>query len=832
MSTPAIVSRPGRYPMTRNALAELRQHPRRIVAVVVAIMISVAFLIASVTVVASEGATIERGIIARTAHTDVVVTVAASDPTEQANLVERVRKVQGVATADLTYLSHGRVTGSADWLQQQSVLSNPRLRWTELARGRWPATPDEIVLGTVTARQLNLGIGDRTTINDSDSSATLTVTGLVHEDNSLLSGLAQASFVDPSFYSAADTIHTSLQTEIHVIGTGDVPTDRLAERIRTVASDSRVETSSVFGRRKLTENTSGMYILQILLLVFGAIALLVGAIMIVNTFLILITQRRRQIGLLRAVGASQAQIRRSLLVEASAVGVVGSLLGLGLGLGVAATVAAAIGERLTVPVGQVGVLAVVGTAVAVGSGLLSARRANRITPLEALRVVDDHATERRTTIVRRSASLALCAAGLAAICFGFGNSPHALLYSVGGSFITAVGLLSAIGLFLPWLLRLFSRLIAAAGPTARLASNNTLRNPGRVAATATALVLAVGLIVTLQVGAASMKATANSNLHTRFPVDVTVSMFKGSLPDRTLADISGIAGIAKSVGVRSTRVTFDTDTKTKPTALRVLGPDPDALSLLSVPRGPTADGVILADPFLLRERGIRDNSAATLTGPTGSVTLPVKGDYLAPADSLVVAPTVLRTLDEGAPVGAVWAQTRPGADITELRSALRTVAAPITGAEVNGGLSAKASYNELLDRLLLMTTMLLAVAVLIALVGVGNTLGLSVLERTRESALLRALGLQSRQLRWMLAVEAILLSLAGTTVGTAAGMFFGWIGTHAISGELNFHTVRFAVSLPQTAAVAVTAIAAGIVASVLPGRHAARAAPMDALADR
>jgi putative ABC transport system permease protein len=131
---------------------------------------------------------------------------------------------------------------------------------------------------------------------------------------------------------------------------------------------------------------------------------------------------------------------------------------------------------------------------------------------------------------------------------------------------------------------------------------------------------------------------------------------------------------------------------------------------------------------------------------------------------------MLAKLDPEATEGKVWAKAAAGVDITALRSELRDAVAPITGAEVGGGLSAKASYNEFLDRLLLVTTMLLAIAVLIALIGIGNTLGLSVLERIRESALLRALGLQSRQLRWMLAIEAVLLSLSATVVGIAAGV--------------------------------------------------------------
>jgi putative ABC transport system permease protein len=818
-----------RFPMARNALAELRHNPRRVVAVIVAIMISVAHLTASVTIVAGETAAFEHGAIARVGETDVVVTVGTGDPAAQADLVARITDVAGVASADLSFLSRGWVTGASDWVQQQSVPANPKLRWADLAEGHWPGTPDEIALGTVTARQLNLGVGDRITIDDRNSSATLTVTGLTHEGSSLLSGLTLTSFVAPSYYTAADSIHTSNQTEVLVIGDGTVPQDRLAERVTAVSGDNRVETSSGLVQRKISEKTRGVAVFQLLLLVFGAIALLVGSIMIVNTFLILVAQRRRQVGLLRAVGAQRDHIRRGLLAEATAIGVIGSLLGVGLGLALSAVVAAVLGQLLTVPAGQVTAVAVVGVAIAVLSVLVPARRAAMIAPLDALRTVTDRASGRRASLARRLGSLALVAVGLAAIGLGFTDTAFALLYSIAGSFGCAVGLFSAVGLFLPALLRGLGSTLRRTGPTARLATANALRNPSRAAATAAALVLAVGLVVTLQVGAASMKATADSNLDARFPVDVTVSMFDGPLPARAVDDIAAVAGISDATGVRSTRVIFGGGGK--PTSVRAVSPDADAMALLSAPRPPITAGVILADPYMLADAGIRSGSPVTVTGRSGSVTLPVRADHLAPADGLIVVPSVLSTLDGGAPVGTVWAKARPDADITELRSQLRTVVEPLTGAEVAGGLSAKLIYHTALDRLLAMSTMLLAVAVLIALVGVGNTLGLSVLERTRESALLRALGLQRRQLRRMLAIEAALLSLAGALVGIAAGTFFGWVGTHAVSGQLNMENIQFAVSVPQTLGVTVVAAVAGVLASVLPGRRAARATPVDALAE-
>ncbi|ALG13416.1 ABC transporter permease [Kibdelosporangium phytohabitans] len=784
----------------RMALAEVRANPRRIVAVVLAIMISVGYLAASATVLASESATMDRSVIARTAKADVVVTLTADDPA----LLQRVRGIDGVASADLSYLSRGRVTGSSEWVQQQSVPDNPALRWTDLAQGAWPQGPDEIALGTVTAKQLNLAVGAEITINDANSSATLRVTGLTNEGDSLLSGLAQSSFVAPAFYTGSASIRTSLQTEILVIGTGAAGPERLAERIEQVAGGNRVETSSAFTQRKMSEQTNGVFLFQLLLLVFGAIALLVGGIMIVNTFLILVTQRRRQIGLLRALGASNAQIRWGLFVEATAIGLIGSTLGLVLGIGVSAIVAYHLGQVLTVPAGQVAAVALVGVVLAVLSVVVPARRAIRIPPLEALRPVADRQTERRTSRTRAVLSAILMLTGLAGIWLGTGDTPFALLLSVAGLLVFAVGLLAATGVYLPVLLNAATGLLARLGPTARLAANNTTRNPGRAAATGAALIVAVGIVVTLQVGAASMKATATANLSHRFPVDVTVSLFDGALPPGTAQKIAAIPGITSIRELRSTRV--DANGKN----LRILG----------VPG--VNDNQVLADPYLKL-------TSVTLTGKTGSATLPAKSDYLAPADTLIVSSAMLSKLDNAAAVGTVWASTASNVDITGLRSQLRALVAPITGAEVGGGLSAKAGYAEFLDRLLMLTTMLLAVAVLIALTGVGNTLGLSVLERTRESALLRALGMQRSSLRTMLAIEAVLLSTAGTAVGIAAGTFFGWIGTQAISKELNFTAPTFAMSLPQTATVAAIAVIAGVISSVLPARRAARSTPIAAL---
>jgi putative ABC transport system permease protein len=817
---------PSRFPMARNAFAELRQNPWRIIAVVVAITISVGYLAASVIILATEKASLENSVITRVSNTDAVVTVADEDPVTQRRVTDRVRALPGVRSADLGYLSHGRVSGSSEWLQLQSVPDNPALRWTEPVAGHWPAAPDEIALGSITARQLNLRLGDRITINDSNSSATLRVSGLTRDRDSLLVGLAQNAFVAPSYFSGADSIHASLQTEVLVIGDGTVTADRLTETISASVGGQQVEKTAAFLERKVREQTGGLILFELLLLLFGAVALLVGGILIANTFLILVAGRRRQIGLLRAVGAGGPQLRRTVLIEGLVIGAVGSALGCALGIGVSAAV---VGEELTVPVPRVAAAGLVGLVITVLSVLVPARRATRISPLDALRTVPDRVSAKRSTVVRNVGAAVLVLGGLGAIAAGFGDSPYALLISVGGCLLCAVGLLAGTGFFLPSLVRLFGTVVGRFGVTGRLATHNAVRDPGRAATTAAALILAVSVIVTLQVGTASTKSTVDSNLDARFPVDVTVSMFDRALPDKTLGEVAAIPEIVAAAPVPSARVALDAGSG--PRDLRVLGPGRDTEAAVTAGFAAISDAVVLADPYLLADSGIRDRQPVTLTGRSGSVTLPVVPHYLAPADTLIVSPAVLRTLDTGAGAGTVWAKATPDADITALRSRLRALIAPIPGAEVGGALSARVSYHELLDQLLLVSTMLLAIAVVIALLGVGNTLGLSVIERTRESALLRALGLQRGQLRWMLAAEAVLLSLSAIVVGIGTGAFFGWVGTHALSAELGFDLVRYAISVPHTLAVAGVALVAGMLASVLPARRAANATPTHALAE-
>ena len=230
----------------------------------------------------------------------------------------------------------------------------------------------------------------------------------------------------------------------------------------------------------------------------------------------------------------------------------------------------------------------------------------------------------------------------------------------------------------------------------------------------------------------------------------------------------------------------------------------------------------------LRNLQVQDGQTVTLRN--GGHTAKVRIVALKSVDSLLLADSDLGTLDPTAPVSALWADAAAGADGGQV---LHDVNQAVTGVDeltVGGGLAERTSYTKVFDVLLVVAIALLAVSVLIALVGVGNTLSLSVLERTRENALLRSLGLTRRQMRGMLAAESLLMALVAAGLGIALGLVYGWTGTAALMGG-EADKLAYAVPVGQLAAVAVVAAAAGLLASILPARRAARVAPAAALAD-
>lgn len=824
--------------MLLQAIREIRWHPSRVIAVCLAVAISIGFMISCLVFVSTETNAIADRASASTANSDVVVEVNEADP----QLLSKINSAPGVDVAVAEYQSWSRFTsvGGAGELTFASLPTDDRLRWADLTRGSWPEGNDQIAIGQRTAKQYALTIGDRLTIPapeiTSESSAepvTLQVVGITRQSQSLFAGQSEAAFLPTSFF----TEQSFTPTRFVVLGDGVAPA-ALAQTLNDTLGDGAVAlTSQEFGELQVLRMTNGADAFRNMLLAFAAIALLVGSIIITNTLTILVAQRQRQIGLLRAVGASAQQVRQGVLAEALLIGLVGSAVGAGLGIGVgslAAAVTGSLASGLVIPFTSVLIAAVLGIVVTVFAAILPARRAARVAPMEALQPVSDLATVRRTSRLRLLTAGVFLALGLATVTASLIITSNNVVAAIAGSFLLTAGILLTTPSFLPLLLRVLGRIAGRFGTTGRLAAANTARNPARAAATCTALMLAVGLIVTLQVGAASIKSSMNAGLDQEFPVDVMVNS-QGTVPDPVVTQTGEISGLRASVPVRAATLNFSsakgpTDPEA-PTTVRVQGVGPDGAGVVAAGFDTVTDHVALAHEFTLGMLGLADGQKVTLSHGNRSETLTLKQSDIPGSGALVVSATSLLRVAPEATIGSIWGAADDAADPSQITADLNKIIGADQSLEISGSLNRAASLSDLLASLLTAATALLAVAVVIALIGVGNTLGLSVIERSRESALLRALGLQRSQLRVVLAIEALLLAVVGAIVGVGAGVLFGMIGTAAMVREIGRDSVVFTMPMGQAAAVCGLAVVAGALASVLPGRHAARATPTEALAD-
>ncbi len=810
--------------MLRQALRELRYHPSRFVATLVAIAISVAFMAGSSVIVATEQNGLERQQNLPMASADVVAQI--SYDANSAAIGETLGKLPEVAAAEASLVAGDGLKHGTDFAYLSLIgLPSEPFRWSQLVDGRWPES-GEIVLTRGAAAALKVKIGD--TLESSLDEVSYTVVGLTGEPNSLF---VQTGYLAREAFTRYDVDPAAGNGVWLVRGAPGVPVDQVVQAVTAaLPSASEVDTAAAIRAKALEELTDGFEAFRNLLWAFAGIAAVVGMITIANTFTILLAQRRRQIGLLRAVGAAGSQVRNRFLAEAIALGVVGAGLGVLLGIGLAAIGAAITGSLfwgLALPATDLALAFAAGLLITVAAAYVPVLRGTRVRPLEALQPELSSDERRRAGWVRGVICGLLVAGGLA-VAVGSLTLDNPLLPAIAGSALLALGVLFGAPLFVPLLLRGLGALVSPLGVTSRLAAQNAVRNPRRAAATATALMLAVGLIVTLQVGTASVRATMLNEIDQRRPVDAAVATwgFEGSLPADLRDQLARVPGVAAAVSLPVGTVDFTRGSE-QYQGLPAIGFDPGMAAVApGVPAALGDDQILVSS----RSEAAKDGQRVTLSGPNGSVELTLTTSRLLSLGEVMVSQATLAKLGPVTPDALVWLS------IPERSQAISAVGQihDLAGDgqySVTGGVIEAAQIEEILNLLLLITTALLAVAVLIALVGVSNTLGLSVIERTRESALLRALGLQTRSLRLMLLIEALLLAGVGVLVGIGAGVFFGWLGSTALTAMMDGADPRLAVDLPLTLGMVVVAVVAAALASVLPGRRAAQASPVEALAD-
>lgn len=834
--------------MLKTALANLRAHKARLLLSSVAIVLATAFVAGTFLFTGALRSALTSSYSENLGQADIVVTAGDAEVDQQ--LLRTVRHADAVTFAHERVVK-GPVTlhypsGPAVAATVVSVASDPTaLGWPDLTAGRLPAQPGETVLDRTTAQRSNLSIGETVEVSlDPDSgpaqtqTQTVRIVGLVDPGDS--PRYADKSFLGVTTEQAQALPGTVGRDLVLATGAGGVSAAGLVEAVDgAVGSPFQVRTAEEFARDQLSSQ-GGTTSITAALLAFAAIALVVAAIVIANTFSILLAQRTREMALLRCVGATRRQVFRSVLAESAVLGLLGSVAGVVVGFGLAYGVGSGLQAlfdnfpfgAVTPSVTAIVVPLVVGVVVTVAAAVLPARAATRIPPVAAL--AEQGVPTRRAGRVRLGlAALALLAgAGGLAVGTVALSSTAGLAVVVAGAVAAMLGVLLAAPVLVPPLMRLVG---AAArrvlGTPGRLATVNSLRNPRRAAATISALLIGITLISLMSVGAATTRATVTSELNEKFKVDYAIRSQSG-MPASVAEALRDLPGLSDVTVTRGTTTQLQGRSGVwvggyNPQTLAAVTSDMPALTGLDA-------GEVVLTKDVAHRLGLDKGDTFRLTGSSGntarltvSALLPAIGDQKQPGSAYFTQSDLARLFPD-APIAGVFAQAAPGAALAQVGAAIDRVTAG-NDVTVVGNAQTHATYLNTLDTVLLVVTALLAIAMLIAVVGIGNTLALSVIERSRESGLLRALGLTRAQLRATLAVEAALLALVGALLGIGLGAVFGWAAITTILGP-SFEVV-LAVPWPRLAGLTAVAIAAGLLASVLPARRAARASIVSAMAD-
>ncbi|WP_017973143.1 ABC transporter permease [Actinopolyspora halophila] len=858
--------------MLRNTLLQLRSNLGRVSAAGLAIVLGVAFVAASLVFAGTMRSSMERMLSAPYLAADVVVSTSTMtgqgeiSPSErnerEAERVENIRRVDGVATASPRYESYvnGSWGGGQGPVQLKRLPQDEQLRWYELSEGEYPTARNQVVVNERAANAEGISPGDEIEVEGFGTPSTgstgdeqqepprteVTVSGLVETGRTLLTGSGS-----PTLFAAPGMLRefaTSGYSEIDLVVADGADTQAVLDGVRAAAPESAdVRTGEQAAQQQVEQfSASASVALNAALLPFGAIALFVAGFVIVNTFSVLHAQRRRQYALLRCVGATRGQIRRSALSEALIIGVVSSAIGTALGILVVPTVGWPIG--LTDSPADLGALGITPWAFAVPllagvlvtflAALAPAARAIRVSPLAALRPVADEQSARRIGRVRLVFAVVLTALG-GALLFG-GAVLGQVALAVAGAALAAVGVLLFTPTLIPAVAKLIGRLFRVFGPTGVLATGNAVRNPYRASSTSTALMIGVGLLVVLMTGAATAERSAIAEIDRSMPVDARISSMSqdGAVPDGLVEDVRSMEGTATGTELSGARTKIDATgeirTPSGKLPMQLLGIDPAKLSEVARHGGDALErGEVLVASHYMSSLGWSEGQRVELSAGPHPITVRVAESKLVSGNGLLLSEADLRATGLETKPTAVWARASAEADLQQYASDLRELSDNSSGdsaLSVGGAAPSRANVMQVLNVMLLVVTGLLGVAVIIAVVGIANTLGLSVIERGRESALLRALGLTRGQLRGTLALEAILLALVGAVLGAVLGVVFAWGGVAAVLGQAQV-PVTFAVPWWRVALVLVCSIPVGILASVLPARRAVRAVPAAALAE-
>jgi putative ABC transport system permease protein len=846
----------------RATLKSLLARKLRLTLTAVAVVLGVGFVVGTLVLTDTLSRAFDEAFAGTTEGTDVVVRGVSAfapglgggpgsesfeeQPPVPEELVEEVAGVEGVATAV------GEVTGYAQFIDPSTgdpietmgpptigASWNPASGGLEVRQGRAPG-PGEVAVDAGTAERYDLRVGQRVEVILIGPTREFEISGIVGiGDLDSIGGATLAVFETATAQEVFDRVGEF--DAITVAGEEDLSTAVLRARIQEVLPRGiEAVSASTVAAETTDEIEEGLGFFRTGLLVFAAVALFVGAFIIFNTFNIIVTQRTRELGLLRALGASRAQVQVSVLTEAVVIGLIASVVGIGLGLLLASGFRALL-EAFGTDLPSTGAVILprtliagvaIGTLVTVAAGVSPARRASGVSPIEALREGEggpSSSLRRRVTV-----GALVTVVGVGALLYGLFGGPSDAALIVGlGAALTFVG----VAILSPLVARPIASIIGAPfrriGFAGRLGRENAMRNPRRTASTAAALMIGLGLVTFVAVFADSLKASSEAALDEAIRSDFILTSGSGFTPlspnvAEDLASRQEIA-VASPTRIGQIRVTGDSDfvTAIEPATFGEVTNLAFAAGSLTSLREP--DTVLVLDDEAESNGWVVGDRIDVRFAKTGTRELTVGGLYRDPQllGSYAIS---LDTFEANFAVrldSLVLVKLAEGVSAAEGRRVLEEATEASPNVQVQDQAGFKEQQEQLIDQFLAVIQVLLLLAIVIALFGIVNTLGLSIYERIRELGLLRAVGMSRGQVRRMIRAEAVIIAVLGGVLGAAIGVLFGW----AMQGALaSLGIDRLSVPVGSIALYLVAAGLAGVVAAIWPARRAARLNILEAIA--
>jgi putative ABC transport system permease protein len=844
------------------ALRGLRDRPLRTLLTALSVVLGVAMISGTYVLTDTINQSFSEVFAQANAGTDVVVAPKKVDDDFDADppplsdaLIGRVRAVDGVKVAagamegDVTIRNARgeKVGGNVNFV----VSTRPKpLDPFAFVDGRAPRAPDEVALSAKVFKDEHFKLGDSVTVVGGEGAQRFRLVGSANFGKlDTVGGYPAAIVTLPTAQVLAG--QRGKVNSIVVAARDGVSPQRLKAAVGAALARAPVEvrTGAQDAAKQTADLKQSFGFLRTALLVFGAIALFVGAFVIYNTFTITVAQRTRELGLLRTLGASRRQVLRSVVLEAGVIGLLASVLGLLGGLALAPGLRGLIkligGDLPATPSvilpRTIVVALVVGLVVTVLASLVPALRATRIAPIVALR--DGLTARTRVSRKRIVFAAVLCLGGGAILAYGLfgGASGSGTAAGLGaGSVLVFLG----VALLSPQLVRPIAAVVGAplvrlAGVSGRLARENATRNPARTAATAAALMIGVALVAFVTIFAAGLRGSIDRAVDRAFTGDLSVvdkSGF-GSTPPALVGAVRAVPGVAAVSGVRFTQAKVDGKTSTT----GVTGIDPATLADtygLKWKHGSDATLATLGRDGILADAAYSDSTKigdriSMLTPAGRHVSYVVRGildegsDFGLLGGGLVIPNARLAADFDARDDQFVFMKFAAGADPAVTRRAVdRLLATRFPDSETQDREQVKQSQAGQVNQLLYLIYALLALSVIVSLFGIVNTLALSIFERTRELGLLRAIGTSRRQVKRIVRLEAVITSLIGALLGLVLGVLFAL----AISRPLEADGFRLTFPVTTLVILVVLAALAGMVASLWPARRAAKLDVLKALA--